>query len=194
MPKKTAKPKVTFSAWLHISLQRVAVFHFLFAVGFAAQTMVYDAAKVITPELAWWSWLTLGGLVAVTALVWYLAHNQNNDIASYKRLTFLLALADTAFASFVVYTHGGMRSTSVILYSLGIATTAILLSRAAVFTTAIVSSVAYAATVVTYFTLNFNEGYKAQLYGEVIFYSFVFLVIAGLLSVVVRFGGTSANS
>lgn len=195
MPKKTTtKAKVTLTDWLHTSLQRVAVFHFVFAIGFAIQTMVYDASKVITPQLAWWCWLAVGALTAVTAIVWYLAHNQNNDVAAYKRLTFLLALADIAFASFVVYNQGGMRSTSVILYTLGIATTAILLSRAAVFTAAIFSSAAYAMTIVTYFNVYFNEGYKAQLYGEIIFYGFVFVVLAGLLSVVVRFGGNSNKS
>lgn len=195
MPKKTvSKPKVTLTAWLHTSLQRVAVFHFLFAVGYALQTIVYDGSHVITPELSWWSWTAVGGLTAVAALVWYLAHNQNNDVPTYKRLTFLLVVADIAFASFNVYNQRGMASTSVILYSLAIASSAVLLSRAAVFTAAILSATAYAVTIRTYFTLNFNEGLKAQLYGSMIFYGFCFIVLAGILSALVRFGGNSSNS
>jgi hypothetical protein len=170
------------------------MFHFIFALGYAVQVMVYDASKVITPQLTWWSWLAVGGLAVVTAFVWYLAHNQNNDIATYKRLAFLLAIADIGFASFNVYYSRGMASPATILYALAIGTTAILLSRAAIFATAILSAVAYAATLVTYFTLNFNEGYKAQLYGTIIFYSFSFIVLAGLLSVLVRFGGNTNNS
>lgn len=192
--KSTAKSKVTLSSWLHVSLQRVAVFHFLLLVGYLVQLIIYDASKVITPEVVLWRWLAAGGVLAATVVVWYLAHNQGNDIATYKRLTFLLVTADVAFASFNVYTQRGMASRAVALYALAIATAAILLSRAALFTAAILSSVAYGVTAVTYFTLNFNEGYKAELYGEVIFYSFAFLVLAGLLSTLVRFGGSTSNT
>ena len=194
MPKKAAKPKVTLSGWLHVSLQRIAVFHFVFLIGYAVQIMLYDASKVITPEVVWWRWMAAGALLVVSALVWYLAHNQNNDVPTYKRLTFLLVTADVAFASFNVYTQRGMASRAVALYALAIVTAGVLLSRAAIFTAAILSAAAYAVSAVTYFTLHFNEGYKAELYGEIVFYSFVFLVLAGLLSSLVRFGGSTSNS
>lgn len=190
----TAKPKVTLSSWLHISLQRIALFHFVLALGYAIQIMLYDASRVITPQVVWWRWIAVGSLLAASALVWYLAHNQNNDIPTYKRLTFLLVCSDIAFACFNVYTQRGMASRAVALFALAIASAAILLSRAALFTAAIMSAAAYAVTSVTYFTLNFNEGYKAELYGEIIFYSFSFIVLAGLLSTLVRFGGKTANS
>jgi hypothetical protein len=192
--KVSAKPKVTLSNWLNVSLQRVAVFHFLFLAGYALQVMIYDGSNVITPEARLWRWIATGSLLAVVAVVWYLAHNQNNDIPTYKRLTFLLVAANIAFASFNIYTRRGMASRAVILYTIAIASAAILLSRAAVFAAAVLSAAAYAVTAVTYFTLNFNEGYKAELYGEIIFYSFVFFVLAGILSTLIRFGGTTSKS
>lgn len=195
MAKKSAdKSKITLSNWLNVSLQRIAVFHFLFLIGYTLQIMIYDASKVITPEVVLWRWLAVTSLFVVTAGVWYLAHNQRNTVATYKRLTFLLIGVDIVFASFNVYTQRGMASRAVALYMLAIASAAVLLSRAALFTAAIMSAAAYAVTAVTYFTLNFNEGYKSELYGEVIFYSFTFIVLAGLLSVLVRFGGNTANS
>ncbi len=190
----TTKPKISLSDWLHISLQRVAVLHFLLVIGYGAQLIIYDVSKVITPEVVLRRCLSGGALLAFSAVVWYLAHNQNNNVAAYKRLTFLLVAADIAFASFNIYTQRGMASRAVALYALAVATTAILLSRAALFTTAILCAAAYIATTVAYFTFNFNEGYKAELYGEVMFYSFLFFILAGLLATVVRFGGNSSNA
>lgn len=190
----TKKSTITLTTWLHANLQRVAVFHFLLVLGYGAQLIIYDAARVITPDAVLRRWLAVGALLAISAVVWYLAHNQNNDVAAYKRLTFLLISADIAFASFNVYTQRGMASRAVVLYVLAIATAAILLSRAALFTAAILSAAAYMATAVAYFTLNFNEGYKAELYGEVLFYSFLFFIFAGILSSIVRFGGSTSHS
>lgn len=196
MAKNTTKtkPKVTLSEWLHTNLQRASVFHFLLLVGYGIQIVIYDASKVLTPEVVLRRWYALVGLLIVSGVVWYLAHNKGNDIATYKRLTFLLITADIAFASFNVYTQRGMASRAVILYTIPIVLSAILLSRAAIFATALFSAAAYLATAVAYFTYNFNEGYKAELYSEVLFYGFTFIVLAGILSALVRFGGDSANS
>lgn len=188
------KSPITFSDWLHTSLQRMCVFVFLFTIGYALQIMIYDASKVITSEVVLWRWLALSTLAVITGMVWYLAHNRNNTVATYKRLTFLLTSTIIAFVSFNIYTQRGMASRAIILYALALVVSAILLSRAALFLTAILSSVAYISTTTAYFTLNFNEGYKAELYGEIIFYSFCFFVLAGMLSVIVRFGGSTANS
>ncbi len=189
------KANVTLTDWLHTGLQRATVFHFLLLLGYGAQVIIYDASKVITPDVVLKRWYALAGLLVVSSLVWYLAHNQNNDVSTYKRLTFLLIIADIAFASFNIYTQRGMASRAVLLYTIPIAVSAILLSRAAIFATALVSAAAYMTTAVAYFTYNFNEGYKAELYSEILFYSFCFLVLAGILSAIVRFGGnSSANS
>jgi hypothetical protein len=192
--KSPVKAKVTFSNWLHVGLQRVVVLHFLLLIGYALQVIIYDASKVITAEVVLWRWLAVAGLLTVSAGIWYLAHNSNNDIATYKRLTFMLITADIVFASFNVYTQRGMASRAVALYAFAITSAAILLSRAAIFTAALLSAAAYIVTAVSYFTLHFNEGYKAELYGEVIFYSFGLFILAGLLSTLVRFGGNTANS
>lgn len=188
------KTKLLYRDWLNVGLQKVAVFHLMLIIGYSIQNISYDASKVLTPEVVLWRWLASGALAIVAVLVWYLAHNQNNNVATYKRLLFMIITADIVFASFNVYTQRGMASRAVALYAVAIVASAILLNRAAIYTTAVLSSAAYILTGVAYFTLNFNEGYKAELYGEILFYSFMFIVIAGLLSSVVRFGGNTANN
>lgn len=194
MNKKTSsKPKVSFVDWLRVSLLRVCRLHFLYAAFFAAQLFVYDASKLLTPEVVMRRWLVTVGLVAGTAVIWYLSHNRKNDVTAYKRLVFALVLLDIVVASFAIYTQRGMASRGVALYAVPIISSAVLLSPSAIFATAAMSLAAYVGTAVSYFVLNFNEGYKVELYGEIAFYSAVFVLLAGLLSVIVRFGGDTAN-
>lgn len=191
---KTKKQNVTFSDWLRVGLQRIAVIHFILLAAYAIQIIVMDAWHVIVPQIVMQRWIAASALLAVVAGIWYLAHNRNNDVATYKRLLFMLVLADIGIASFNVYIQRGMASKAVILYTLAIACVTLLLNRAALYATAALSSAAYIVSTVCYFVLHFNEGYKTELYSEVAFYCAVFFVLAGILSVAVRFGGSTADS
>jgi hypothetical protein len=53
--------------------------------------------------------------------------------------------------------------------------------RSALFATALLAIATYTTTAISYFVLNFNEGYMAELYGEVIFYSAIFVIVAAFL-------------
>lgn len=185
---------INFKSWLSVGLQRISVFHFLLLLGYGIQIILFDSTKVITAEVVLWRWLAAGSLLVITAGVWYLAHNQNNSVSTYKRLIFMLLTADILFASFNVFTQRGMASRAVIIYVLAIITSAILLSRSAIIATSILAAVAYSLTALSYRTLNFNEGYIAEIYGEVLFYCFVFFIFAGLLSAIVKFGGDTSKS
>jgi hypothetical protein len=190
-----AKSKnITFTEWLRVSLVRVSRAHFLLLAAYAAVIIVFDAWHVLVPEIVMRRWIAGGLLLAVVAVVWYLAHNRNNDVATYKRLTFMLIMSDIVFTAFNIYLQRGMASKAVLLFTIPIAVSAILLSRAAIFATAALCAAAYVISTVMYFTLNFNEGYKTELYGEIGFYSALFFVLASILSAVVRFGGSTADS
>lgn len=194
MNKKTVeKRKVNFVDWLRVSLLRITRLHFLLAVFFGVQLFVYDASKLLTADAVMRRWIVIAIFLAGNAGIWYLAHNKQNDIATFKRLIFGLIALDIFVASFAIYSQRGMASRGVMLYALPIVVSSILLSPSAIFTTAIISAASYIATAVSYFVLNFNEGYKVELYGEVFFYSACFILLAGLLSVVVRFGGDTAE-
>lgn len=182
-----ATTKVSFADWLQLGALRLSRVHFFLAGAIAAQIILYDAGKVLTPSMVMWRWIAAAILLIGTAAVWQLAHNTNKNVGFYKRLIYGLILLDIAVATFGVYTQRGMASRTVFLYAIPIAVSAILLSRAALYTTAVLCIAAYSAAAITYFVLNFNEGYKIELYGELGFYSAMFLVLAGMLSAVIHF-------
>lgn len=182
------KQNNNYRDWLHRSLLRLCHVHFLFLIPFVVQIVAYAAWHVLVPQMVLARWLATGGLLAVTVVVWYLAHNHRNDIATYKRLVFLLILADIALAAFNIYIQRGMASRAVMLFALPIVVSSVLLSSAALYTTAALCAVSYATSAISYFVLNFNEGYKTELYGEVSFYCATFFILAASLAIVVRFG------
>ncbi len=167
--------------WLKNSLVRVAQIQLLFGVIYIAQIVAFDAAMLITPEVVLKRWYAIAGLIIVSAAVWYLARSRVTHPNTYKILTWALILTDIAFAAFNVYTQRGMASRAVVLFFIPIIISTILLSRVALFVTAIICAAVYATTAVAYFVNFFNEGYKIELYGEVLFYCGTFLITAGLL-------------
>jgi hypothetical protein len=153
----------------------------LYALLFIVQTIIFHASKVITPELLLKRWFAAASLLIVTTGVWLFVRNKQNGPAMYRFLLGLLILADIAFAAFNVYTQRGYASKSVLLFLIPIIVASALLSRAALMATAIVAVAVYSTTAISYFVLNFNEGYMSELYAEVGFYSGIFLLTAGLL-------------
>ncbi len=173
-------------SWLHSNVLRLSRVHFAYVAFFAIQTIIYDAWNLVTPTAVMNRWIMTAILLGITTMVWYLAHNTVTSTAGYKSLVWLLIVTDIAAASFNIYSQRGMASRAVALYAVPIVVSAVLLSRAALFATAALSAATYIATAVSYFVLNFNEGYKIELYGEVGFYSACFFVLAAMLWVVVR--------
>ncbi len=166
---------------LRTSTIRVSKFHFAYVLLFFAQTVVYHASKVITPELLLKRWVAGAGLLAITVLVWLVARHRSATASGYQLAIGALILADIAFAAFNVYTQRGYASKSVLLFLVPIVVATALVNRSALVATAILAAAAYSTTAISYFVLNFNEGYMAELYGEVGFYSALLLISAGLL-------------
>lgn len=179
--------KKTDSNWLKSSLVRVAKIHFVFAIIYIAQIIAYDASKLVTPDVVLDRWISVALLAAVSAIVWYLARNKAQTTNSYKFMAWALIIADIAFAAFNVYTQRGMASRAVFLFVIPILVSAVLLSRVALFSTAVLASAAYTTAAIAYFVNYFNEGYKVELYGEILLYSALLFVIAGLLSTLLKF-------
>jgi hypothetical protein len=175
------------TSWLRKGVIHMAHWHFVLVAFLMGQIVLYDASKLITPDVVMKRWFFTSGLLVVSAVVWYLARSKvSSSNGFYRILTLGLILADIVVASFSVYTQRGMASRAVMLYAIPIIVSAILISRVALFATAILCIAAYTATAQAYFVLNFNEGYKVELYGEVGFYSLAFLLIAGLVWTVIR--------
>jgi hypothetical protein len=165
---------------------RVAHFHFALVLLFSIQTIVYHASQVITPELLMKRWFATAGLLVVATILWYFAKNKVTGIGGFQAIIYALIIADIAFAAFNVYTQRGYASKSVVLFVIPIFVAAVLARRSALFATALLSIAAYTTTAITYFVKNFNEGYMAELYGEIGFYSALYLLLAALLWTLVR--------
>ncbi len=167
-------------------LLRVTRIHLIFVVIYIAQIIAFDAGKLITPNAVLWRWIAIGALLSIATLAWVKSHNNNLTDSQYRKLVYLLTLTDIAFASFNIYTQRGMSSRAVILYILALGTIATLRTRASLYATAIFASIAYVATTVAYFVLNFNEGYKIELYGEVLFYAATIIIYAAIIWSLIR--------
>lgn len=166
---------------LHAAAVRVAKFHLAVAALYIAQTVIFHASKVITPDVVLWRWYAVAGLIVVATLAWLLARNRHAAANVYRWTIATVIVADLAFAAFNVYIQRGYASKSVLLFLIPIIIASALASRAALFATALLSIAVYTTTVVSYFVLNFNEGYMSEMYAEIGLYSGIFLLTAWLL-------------
>ncbi|CAN5691663.1 hypothetical protein BH23PAT2_BH23PAT2_02010 [soil metagenome] len=180
------KSQVTINQWLQQSAIRASRSYFTLAFVYVVSIIVYDAFKLITPDILLQRWTMASILLTVTALIWYLARTKEKSSQFYANLLYCLIALGIGFASFNVFIQRGMASRAVALYAVPIIVSALLLQRSAIFMTAIISVAAYSLAAIRYAVLNPSEGYKIELYGEVGFYSALFFVLATLLWSIVR--------
>jgi hypothetical protein len=164
---------------------RVTRVHFSLSLVLVLSIIIFDAWGLIAPENVLQRWTIAAFLFVVNTIVWYLSRSNFKSAGYYKALIFALILVDIAVATFLVYNERGMASSAVMLYAIPITTSGILNSRRGLFATAAFSTAAYTLAAVRYFVINFNEGYKVELYGIITFYSALFFVLAALLWVII---------
>lgn len=175
---------------LRARLRRLSNVHYLLILAIISQIIIFDAGKLIQPVNVLQRWVAVGLLTSAVTLVWYAARNGAGQEVTLKKLTGTLIAADIAFASFATYSQRGMAARTAVLFAMPIVVAAALARRSALIATALLSASAYMITCVAYFVLNFNEGYKLELYGEVGFYCAALLVFAFLVWAVTRPNGT----
>lgn len=187
-------PQTKNNSSLHARLRRLSNVHLAYCLAVAGQIIVFDAGKLIPPEVVLQRWVAVSVFSIVVASVWYAVRNRTNQESTLKELIAILIAADIALASVAVYTQRGMASRAVALYAFPIIAAAAINRRSALIASAICSIAAYIATSVAYFVLHFNEGYKLELYGETGFYSVCLLIFAFALWAVVKPGPVSKSS
>lgn len=167
---------------------RLARVHFFYVLAFAASIIVYDAWQLVPAAAILERWSVASGMLIVVTLIWYLSRSHTIKLQPvvYRTFIYILVLLDIAVASFLVYVERGMASRGVALYAIPIAVSASLASRSTLYTTASLCTAAYWLSAIRYFVINFNEGYKVELYSTLAFYSATFFVLAVLLWIVVR--------
>ena len=160
--------------------------HFGLIALLTAQTILYDASMLITPDVVLDRWFVIAVLLLVNGFIYYFVKSRSGGLLFYKTLLFAMIIADFALASYSVYTQRGFAANAVFLFVIPIIISGLMLSRAALYGTSILAIAIYSLTAVAYFVQNFNEGYKVELYGEVGFYSTLFLLVAWLMSTVLH--------
>lgn len=153
--------------------------HLVFGGFYSAQIIVYHAWQLITPEAVLRRWGVVAIFTTVVLLIMYNSYRSNDQIKLNKLLMTLISF-DILFASFSVYTQRGMAARAVALYSLALITAALRVKKSTLLLAAALSIIAYVTTAIAYFVINFNEGFKIELYGEVGFYS-AFILLQGYL-------------
>ncbi len=167
------------------SFVRIAKLHVIIGMFFGLQIIIYDAGKLITPDVVLKRWVITGLLVLAGAVCWYLAR-LNNSATVIRNLAWFLISVDMIVASFSVYTQRGMASRAVFLFVLPILVAGTLHRWGMLYLTTMLAVVVYIITAIVYFTFNFNEGYKLELYGEVGFYSALLFAFASMVWALVR--------
>lgn len=177
MPKKSN----ALLNWLQAQAKHLTRIHFFLVGAFCIYILLSDAWDLITPTAIWWRWIALAIMLTADLLFWYAARRDKAGNLYYKSIIYSIILLDIAFATFAVYTQRGMASRAAILFTLPLVVSSVLLSRRALITTAALSTVAYFLAVLKYYDSNPNEGYLAELYIEVGFYSAILFLLAALL-------------
>lgn len=170
---------------LRPSLSRVSRIHLFIAILLAVQLIIYDAGKLVTPEIVLKRWIGIGILAIVSAIALFLSQISSSD-STLKKTLWVLICTDIALASWSIYLERGMASRAVFLYVIPIISSAILLRKSAIYLTGLLSAVAYILTTNAYFVNYFNEGYKLELYGEVLGYSALLLFVSALTWSVIK--------
>lgn len=183
---KKEQSSLTYKQWLQYSSIKIGRILFLFVGIYIVSIILYDAFKLITPDILLIRWIAASALLVTVAVLWYAARSTNKSERFYAWLLYAYILATVAFASLNIYIQRGMASRAVFLYVVPVLIAAFVLRRAAIFMTAAVAIAAYSLTAIWYSSVYPSEGYKVEIYGEVGFYSAMLFIVAALVWSIVR--------
>jgi hypothetical protein len=181
-----AKKQTSRAGWLQTNAIRVTRVHFLYAVSYMLALVVFDSWNLYTHDAIVQRWTLAAILFILTTVLWYLSRLKFSTDSLYVALVLLLVLADIVFAATNVYWERGMASRSVALFAIPIITAASLRSRSILLASTALSMAAYSLAAVRYFFQHYGEGYRVELWGNLLFYSAVFFVFGWLLMVIIR--------
>jgi hypothetical protein len=177
MAKKQLQPN------LSLLLTRVTRTIYFFAFFFGLSIVIFDSGNLITREAVIQRWTLLTALLVINAIAWIVAATVARK--SLKTLGIvLLSFSIVVFAGCITYWERGMASTSTLFFVLPLLVVAILKNRHALLATATLSAATYAFAAVKYFNDFFNEGYRIQLWGNIVLYCGTIFVCTWLIMVI----------
>jgi hypothetical protein len=169
----------------HILL-RISRVHFFYAAIYALAIIIFDSWNLITHESVSQRWFLVASLLIINTTIWYACRLKLNNPNFYKMLLLALLVFDILFASINVYLQRGMASKSVMLFAVPIVSAGLARSRSLLLSVASLSIAGYSYAAIKYFNDNYGQGYKVELYGELIFYSCLFFILAYLMFISFR--------
>jgi len=167
--------------------KKSAITTLLFIVSFASFLLANQLWKLQTPDVLRRQ-LIATGIVAVFFILLAIFSFKKRSTYSFNISILLMqSLIYVAFVSYAIYNQRGMASTAVILYAIPIISIAISRTAVAIFTVSAASIFGYTLATFKYFQDFPSEGYKIELYGQIAFYSFVLLLIAYAMKIVLDY-------
>ncbi len=155
--------------------------NFAFLAVYAAFIIIFDSSNVITRESTYHRWMFEGLLFFVFTVFWVVINKVHSSAVIFTALVGCV-VAELALAGFMTYWERGMASTSTLLYLLPIISMALWKSRTFTIAVSLLASAMYMVSSTKYFYDFFNEGYRVQLYGEIFFYSAVFIIFGTMIA------------
>lgn len=174
------KSKSSFESLYHRIL-RVTRAHFYLLLAYAGATIAFDSWNLFTHEIIAKRWTFGGLLAAVCCLIWFGIKRYAHSYRMITYLAYALITADILFAGANVMIDRGMASKAVMLFALPLIIAVQLRRKSALLASAGLSIAAYSTFAVRYFHLNYGEGLRIQLYGEISFYSALIFIFALML-------------
>ena len=175
---RTMSKLKNYDSGLYKSSKLFSIIGILFSCAFGGFILANQAWGLQTREVLNTQWAALAVTTAVFALLAILSFKPKQSYTYYVSILLLQSLAYIFFISLIIYYQRGMASNAIVLYSLPII--AMMLSRTAVaiFAVSIASITGYTLAILKYFQDFPSEGYKIELYGQMLFYGFILLLIA----------------
>lgn len=176
---------------LQLANSRTTKLGFVFVVIYAVTTLIYQLWKLMTPEMVQQRWIIVTVTMSIVLALWWFSRSRNLSPLYYRGIILLQIMMYLGIGAYSIYAERGMASNSIILFTIPLIIVAIEYSTKTLIATAILCSAVYAATTIKYFKDYPSEGYKVELYGGIIFYVSILLLITSLLWVLVRSRGYS---
>ncbi len=159
---------------------------FVFVIIYIVQILIFTAWKLLTRDALTERWSVIAAALAATTVLYIFARQKNLSALYYRGLIVLLVCVYLAIATFSIYTERGMASNSIIIYTIPIILASLTYSARTLFATAALAAITYAASAISYFKHFPSEGYKVELYGQIVYYGAILFLVAALLWVVIR--------
>lgn len=186
MAKKLQNKKTKNNQHLDdLEVTRITRTIYFVVVTLIAFVVISDSWNLILREKIVWLVGAVVFVFTLNTLVWMLAATtrKSNTSALLYRMTLVVSLI--ALAGIFTYNERGMASTSTPLYVLPILIAATLHNRHILIGTSLLTVATYFFAVVSYFNLNFNEGYRVELYSKLVLFAGLILCISWLTMILV---------